>query len=299
MQWTGRVHRVAPTIPGQQLLGPLRQPPANFTPLALHPRDRQGIVTGRLVSHPGDDGGLSPLLDRDALGAGHGPAADRRCVLGHRTGQTLGQIVMRWMKRQERHDGRGELFDVICVGFVPAADVRGPLLGEALRGPLGFELARIRSMVVPGAHTPRENSRRPACSCTTQCSPAALTRRVRAASPGARSNQPVGTVRTWPPAARTVFGAGPGLKVVCVISDVRPCVELGTRLACSPDSLSAPAESSGRSHTHPQGLVGTLPSDRPLDRIVPVVERRTQCARQRSRRPHFLRNRRELLQSGL
>ena len=37
------------------------------------------------------------------------------------------------------------------------------------------------SMVAAGAHTPREKTLRPFLSCTTQWSPASLTRRVRAA----------------------------------------------------------------------------------------------------------------------
>src|SRR5262249_31895884 len=79
----------------------------------------------------------------------------------------------------------------------------------------------MRSMVVAGAHTPREKVFRPFFSCTTQCSPASFTRRVRAASPGGGSAQPSGAVRTVPSAARTVFGVGPGVKGRSVI--VPPC----------------------------------------------------------------------------
>src|SRR5262245_31942976 len=71
----------------------------------------------------------------------------------------------------------------------------------------------MRSTVATGAHTPREKAFRPFFSCTTQWSPAALTRRVRAASPGGSSAQPSGAVRTVPSAARTVFGVGPGVQV--------------------------------------------------------------------------------------
>src|SRR5215831_9058679 len=69
------------------------------------------------------------------------------------------------------------------------------------------------SVVDAGAHTPLEKTFRPFFSCTTQCSPASFTRRVRAASPGGSSNQPSGAVKTRPSAARTVFGVGPGVKV--------------------------------------------------------------------------------------
>src|SRR5207244_4019591 len=70
--------------------------------------------------------------------------------------------------------------------------------------------------VVVGAHTPREKTFRPFVSCTTQCPPAAFTRRVRAASPGGRRTQPSGAVRTRPSAARTVSGEGPGAQIRAV-----------------------------------------------------------------------------------
>ena len=71
-------------------------------------------------------------------------------------------------------------------------------------------------MVAAGAHTPREKVFRPFFSCTTQWSPASFTPRVRAASPGGSSAQPSGAVRTVPSAARTVFGVGPGMKVLFI-----------------------------------------------------------------------------------
>lgn len=65
-------------------------------------------------------------------------------------------------------------------------------------------------MTPRGAQTPRENIRRPTFSWTIQCSPAAFTRRVRAASPGGNSIQPAGTGSAWPDDVRTVLGVGPG-----------------------------------------------------------------------------------------
>ena len=69
-------------------------------------------------------------------------------------------------------------------------------------------------MVADAAQMPLENILRPTFSWTTQWSPAAFTRRVSPASPGGRRTQPSGTVRILPSAARTVFGVGPGLKVL-------------------------------------------------------------------------------------
>src|SRR6202035_210417 len=83
-------------------------------------------------------------------------------------------------------------------------------------------------MVAASAHTPREKVFRPFFSCTTQWSPAAFTRRVRAASPGGSSAQPSGAVRIEPSTARTVFGVGPGVKVWLVI--LLPCVVVSSSL---------------------------------------------------------------------
>src|SRR5262249_16667949 len=89
--------------------------------------------------------------------------------------------------------------------------------------------ARTRSMVAAGAHTPREKTFLPFFSCTTQCSPASFTRRVRAASPGGKTTHPSGTFRTLPSAARTVLGVGRGVKVLLLT--VPPCVSVQLCLA--------------------------------------------------------------------
>jgi len=79
-------------------------------------------------------------------------------------------------------------------------------------GPALVEAQKFQNSAT-GAQTPREKTLRPTFSCTSQCSPAALTRRVRAASPGVRSSQPCGTGRICPVWFMTVLGAGPGRKV--------------------------------------------------------------------------------------
>src|SRR5262249_13911689 len=97
----------------------------------------------------------------------------------------------------------------------------------------------MRRMVAANAHTPRENTLRPFFSWTTQCSPAALTRRVRGASPGGSSNQPSRTVQTPPSRARTVFGVGPGVKVVLLIALTPPCVVTASLTPEFPPTLNA------------------------------------------------------------
>src|SRR5262245_41614986 len=82
----------------------------------------------------------------------------------------------------------------------------------------------MRSTVAAGAHTPLEKTLRPFFSCTTQCSPAPFTRRVRAASPGGTRTQPSGTDRTRPSAVRTVFGVGPGVQAWSLMLRQLPCL---------------------------------------------------------------------------
>jgi hypothetical protein len=48
------------------------------------------VVAGGLVAHPGDDRSLGPPPHGDAFGPGHGPAADRRGVVGHGPRQAAG-----------------------------------------------------------------------------------------------------------------------------------------------------------------------------------------------------------------
>jgi hypothetical protein len=118
------------------------------------------------------------------------------------------------MKAQERYHRSQEVFDVLSLGLVTAAGVGFFPLGEPSVARSASNSARMRSMVVAGAHTPLEKTFRPFFSATTQWSPASFTRRVRAASPGGRRIQPSGAGRILPSAALTVFWVGPGVKVM-------------------------------------------------------------------------------------
>ena len=166
------------------------------------------------MPHPGNDGGFGTLFDGDSLRPGDGAASDRGGVIGHGTGQPVGEISVCRMEGEERQHRSIEILDVFGLSFVSASGVGVFAFGVPLGGSLASSSARILSMVAAGAQTPREKTFRPFFSWTTQCSPAAFTLRVRAASPGGRSTQPSGAVRTFPSADRTVFGVGPGVKVV-------------------------------------------------------------------------------------
>jgi hypothetical protein len=60
---------------------------ADFPALALDPGDNHAIVPRRPVAHPGDHRSLGRAFDWDALGSGHGAAANRRCVIGDGTSE--------------------------------------------------------------------------------------------------------------------------------------------------------------------------------------------------------------------
>ncbi len=55
-------------IAAQQLPGTLSQHATDFTSFALDSRDRHGLISGRLVSHPGNHGGFGSLLHGDRFG---------------------------------------------------------------------------------------------------------------------------------------------------------------------------------------------------------------------------------------
>jgi len=75
-----------------------RRDHANFV-VPAHPNLL--VIGGRLVPHPGDDGGLGPLVARNARGPGHGAAADRRSVCGYSVGQLLGKVGIGRCEGQE------------------------------------------------------------------------------------------------------------------------------------------------------------------------------------------------------
>ena len=60
------------------------------------------------------------------------PLPDRRGVICHSTGQPDGEIGVRGMEGQERHDSPVKVFDVRGLGLLPALGVGLFLLGEAL-----------------------------------------------------------------------------------------------------------------------------------------------------------------------
>ncbi len=68
-------------IPRQQFFGSRREHSADFAPLAFNPGNDDAVVAGRLMPHPGDDGGFGPLLNRDAFRSGDRAATDRRGVV--------------------------------------------------------------------------------------------------------------------------------------------------------------------------------------------------------------------------
>jgi hypothetical protein len=130
-EWTSFLGWLSTSIPGQQLLRPLRQHPANFPALATDPWNHHAVIPGRLVAQPGDHRRLGPLLDGDALRAGHGAAADRRGMVSDGTGQAVGEIGVTFVKSQERHDRSVEILDVSRLGLVTASGVACLFLGVA------------------------------------------------------------------------------------------------------------------------------------------------------------------------
>jgi hypothetical protein len=87
------------------------------------------------VAHPGDHGGLGPLLDRDTLRAGDDTAPDQRGVGGHGPCQAVGEGSVAGMEGQERQHRPEEVFNVPGLSLVPAAGVGLLALGVATKRP--------------------------------------------------------------------------------------------------------------------------------------------------------------------
>ncbi len=144
----------------QQLVGAPGQHPTDLPPLALDPRDRHVVVARGPVPHPGDHGGFSPLLDRDASCPGDRAAADRRGVLGDGPCQPVGESDVTGVERQECRDGPVEVLDVLGLGLPtpPGCGLLTP--GVDLGGALGLQFGpdaldgRPRSPDAPGEGLP-------------------------------------------------------------------------------------------------------------------------------------------------
>ena len=78
------------------------------------------------MPHPGDHGGLGPLLDGDALRPGHRAAADRRGVIGDGPGQPVGEVGVAGVEGQERQDRPEEVLDVLGLGLLTTPGMRPP-----------------------------------------------------------------------------------------------------------------------------------------------------------------------------
>ena len=210
------------------------------------------------MPHPGDHGGFGPLLDGDALRSGDGPAVYRGGMIGHGPCQPLGQ---------DRRGRDGRPGTPRPPRRSPRRTRPGPFPGDGHRLLYVWRslrwLARLPIrlgcgrwwLLVPT--TPREKTLRPFFSCTTQCSPVSLTRRVRAASPGGSRTQPSGAVSTLPSEDRTVFGVGPGVKVVSLNIPQPPCeVALGRNRRLASNNTNPALPRSGNHCTTRNGLSG-------------------------------------------
>lgn len=88
---------------------------------------------------PGDASRLGTLFDRDSFRPGNGPAADRCGMVGHDTGEPLGEIGMPGMEGQERQYRLEEILDVLGLSLVPASGIGLLAFRIAFGGPLSFE----------------------------------------------------------------------------------------------------------------------------------------------------------------
>ena len=95
-------NRFSPPIPLQQFLGSPGQQAPHFSAFSFYSWDRQRVVAGGLMTHPGNDGSLGSLFDRNALGPGNRATPDRRGMSGDGTGEPVGDFGMvLWKARND------------------------------------------------------------------------------------------------------------------------------------------------------------------------------------------------------
>ena len=129
------------TIAIEQFVRSPGQHPPHFSSLALDSLDHHRVIGGRLVPHPCDDGGFSPLLNRDAFRAGHGATSNRRRMIGYGTSETVSKLGVVGMKGKKRQDRSREVFDVLRLDRSTAFGIGHFSLGEALRRSFHFEFS--------------------------------------------------------------------------------------------------------------------------------------------------------------
>ncbi len=91
------------------------------------------------MTHPGDDGGFGPLLDRNAFGSRHRPATDRSGMIRHGSCQTVGKIRVDGMEGQKTHDRTIEILDILGLDLVTSLSSRLFPFCVLFRGSLGIE----------------------------------------------------------------------------------------------------------------------------------------------------------------
>src|SRR4051794_36630090 len=91
------------------------------------------------VPHPSDDSSLGPLLNGNAFGRGHGPAADRRGMIGDGLCNSVAKIGVALLKSQETDDGPQEILDVFGLDLHTSASIGLLAFGETLGRSLSVE----------------------------------------------------------------------------------------------------------------------------------------------------------------
>lgn len=124
--------RFRTTVLSQELLGPLREHPPNFTTLPFYSWNAHGIVGRRLVPHPRNDRSFGALIDGNSLGTGNSPAADRRCVIGHSTGELSSNFFMSRMKIEEAEHRVKKVVDILGVSLLSATNIGSLAFGILL-----------------------------------------------------------------------------------------------------------------------------------------------------------------------
>ena len=93
-------------------MGPLREKPSHFAPLAFDEGNPHIVVGGGLVAQPGDGGSLGSLLEWDAFGPRHGAAAHWGGVRGDELGKDRGIGLVARIEAKKGQHGATKILSV-------------------------------------------------------------------------------------------------------------------------------------------------------------------------------------------
>jgi len=140
LEWTIFSDRITVSIAGEQLLGPLGQLATHLSAFAFDPWNHHAIVSGRPMTHPGDDRSFGTAFKGNSLGSSHCSRSNGRGMNRHSLSESISGLSMLWMERQKRDHRSVKIFDILRLDLFTALRSGHFSLGVTFRGSFGLKL---------------------------------------------------------------------------------------------------------------------------------------------------------------